>query len=140
MFCTRCGHDMAEGTAFCPNCGASSAGTPQPDAAQPPPAYGQPPAYTPPPAYGAPAVAYDPTLRSKLVAGLLGIFVGGLGVHRFYLGYTAIGVAQLALFLVLGIPTCGIGCIAASIWGLIEGILILTGSINQDAQGRPLRD
>src|SRR5258707_374960 len=32
--------------------------------------------------------------KSKLVAGLLGIFLGGLGVHRFYLGYIGIGIAQ----------------------------------------------
>ncbi len=69
--------------------------------------------------------------RSKLAAGLLGIFLGGLGVHRFYLGYTAIGVVQL----ILTICTCG----ASSVWGLIEGILCLTGHI-RDVDGRPLRD
>jgi TM2 domain-containing membrane protein YozV len=70
--------------------------------------------------------------KSKIAAGLLGIFLGGLGVHNFYLGYTQKGIIQL----VLGICTCGL----SSIWGLIEGIMILTGSINTDAQGRPLRD
>jgi TM2 domain-containing membrane protein YozV/ribosomal protein L40E len=83
--------------------------------------------------------AFDPTLKSKLAAGLLGIFLGGLGIHRFYLGYTGIAVAQLILGL-LGIFTCGITSIAAAIWGLVEGILILTGSINKDAQGKPLRE
>jgi hypothetical protein len=68
--------------------------------------------------------------RSQLVAGLLGIFLGGLGVHRFYLGYTAIGVAQLLVTFV----TCGLG----AVWGFIEGILILTGSLNADAEGKPL--
>lgn len=67
------------------------------------------------------------------------MFLGGLGVHRFYLGYTGIGVAQLVLAL-LGFLTCGITSIAAAIWGLIEGILILTGSINKDAQGKLLRE
>jgi hypothetical protein len=35
--------------------------------------------------------------KSKLVAGLLAIFVGGLGIHNFYLGYTNRGVTQLLL-------------------------------------------
>jgi hypothetical protein len=71
--------------------------------------------------------------KSKLVAGILGILVGWAGVHRFYLGYTAIGVAQIFVTLV----TCGMGYI----WGLIEGILILVGStITTDADGRPLKE
>ena len=76
--------------------------------------------------------AYDPR-KSKLVAGLLGIFLGGLGVHRFYLGYTGIGIAQIVVTLV----TCGVGVV----WGLIEGILILAGSsITTDANGQPLKE
>lgn len=78
-------------------------------------------------------------LKSKMAAGLLGVFLGALGIHRFYLGYTAIGVAQLVLAL-LGVVTCGITTLAAWIWGLIEGILILTGTIDKDAQGRPLKE
>jgi TM2 domain-containing membrane protein YozV len=71
--------------------------------------------------------------KSKLAAGLLGIFVGGFGVHRFYLGYTGIGVAQI----VVTFLTCGVG----ALWGLIEGILILTGSsITTDADGQTLKD
>ena len=70
--------------------------------------------------------------KSRLAAGLLGILLGGFGVHRFYLGYVGIGIAQIAVTLV----TCGIGCI----WGFIEGILILTGSTNTDANGQPLTD
>jgi len=71
--------------------------------------------------------------KSKLVAGLLGILLGGLGVHRFYLGYTAIGVAQILVTFI----TCGVG----AIWGLIEGILIMVGStITTDAEGRTLKE
>jgi TM2 domain-containing membrane protein YozV/RNA polymerase subunit RPABC4/transcription elongation factor Spt4 len=72
------------------------------------------------------------TAKSKLAAGILGIVLGGLGIHRFYLGYVGIGIAQIAVTLV----TCGIG----AIWGFIEGILILTGTINKDAKGQPLKD
>jgi TM2 domain-containing membrane protein YozV len=101
-----------------------------------------PPAGYPPPAPfpgGYPGVPLNP-LKSKLVAGLLGIFVGGFGVHRFYLGYNTIGIVQILVTVVGGIVTCGLGWIAGAIWGLVEGILILTGSINRDAQGRPLAE
>jgi hypothetical protein len=72
--------------------------------------------------------------KSKLIAGLLGILLGGFGVHRFYLGYVAIGVAQILVTLV----TFGL---LGWLWGMIEGILILTNStITTDADGRPLRE
>ena len=111
---------------------------PPPAAATPPPApgYQQPPAYQQPMAAGGvPAVGPDGTpLKSKMVAGLLGIFLGGFGVHNFYLGNTNKGIIQIVVTLV----TCGIG----AIWGTIEGILILVGNdgFSTDAQGRPLTD
>lgn len=70
--------------------------------------------------------------RSKMAAGLLGIFLGGLGVHRFYLGYTKMGIIQIAVT----ICTFGVG----QIWGIVEGIKILTGSFDRDADGRSLRN
>jgi hypothetical protein len=69
--------------------------------------------------------------KSKMAAGLLGIFFGGVGVHRFYLGYKRMGIIQIIVFCC----TCGV----SSLWGCIEGILILAGIIDKDAQGRPLR-
>ena len=69
--------------------------------------------------------------KSKMTAGLLGIFLGGLGIHNFYLGYTGKAIAQIALTFCFG---------AGAIWGLIEGILILTGKIDKDAKGNPLTD
>jgi len=69
--------------------------------------------------------------KSKLAAGLLGIFLGGFGIHRFYLGYVGIGIVQIIVTLI----TFGFG----ALWGFIEGILILAGGIDKDAQGRPLR-
>jgi TM2 domain-containing membrane protein YozV len=79
-----------------------------------------------------------PQPKSKVVAGLLGIFLGGLGIHRFYLGFTKIAVIQLILTLVLGAFTFGIVCL----WGVIEGIMIIAGSaqFQRDAHGVPLRD
>ncbi len=75
--------------------------------------------------------------RSRVAAGLLGIFLGWLGIHRFYLGYSGVGVVQLLLGLG-GCATFGATSAISSIWGLIEGILILAGSMNTDAEGRPL--
>lgn len=67
--------------------------------------------------------------KSKMTAGLLGIFLGGLGIHNFYLGYTGKAIAQICLSFCFGV---------GYIWGLIEGIMILCGSINTDANGIPL--
>jgi hypothetical protein len=66
--------------------------------------------------------------KSKMIAGLLQIFLGYLGAGRFYTGHIGLGVAQL----LLGWLTCGI-------WPLIDGIMMLMGKV-PDAQGRPLRD
>jgi TM2 domain-containing membrane protein YozV len=77
--------------------------------------------------------------KSKLAGGLLGIFLGAFGVHRFYLGFNTIGIIQLILGLA-GILTCGLTTLASAIWGIIDGIMILTGSIATDANGVPLRD
>jgi TM2 domain-containing membrane protein YozV len=89
-----------------------------------------PPGYAPAPSPAAPDAGAP--LKSRLTAGLLGIFLGAFGVHRFYLGYTSMGVLQV----LVTIATCGIG----GFWGLVEGILILSGkAITTDADGRPLR-
>lgn len=74
--------------------------------------------------------------KSKIAAGLMGIFLGYFGVHNFYLGYTGKAVAQL----LITILSCGILSFASGIWGLIEGILILAGSIEKDAKGNMLID
>jgi TM2 domain-containing membrane protein YozV len=110
--------------------GAGPGYPPPPGAAGYPPP--PPPGYGPPPSYGCGYV--DPQAKSKLAAGLLGIFLGGFGVHRFYLGYTKIGIIQI----LVTVFTCGIG----SLWGFIEGILYLIGTdgYTTDADGRPLKE
>jgi TM2 domain-containing membrane protein YozV len=65
------------------------------------------------------------TQKDWLTTLLLCIFLGGLGVHRFYTGHTAIGVVQL---LTLG------GC---GVWALVDLIMIITGDF-RDANGLPL--
>lgn len=66
--------------------------------------------------------------KSRMVAGLLQIFLGWCGAGRFYTGHMGIGVAQL----LVGWVTCGI-------WPLIDGIMMLMGKVT-DSQGRPLRE
>ena len=78
----------------------------------------------------------NPNAKSKIAAGLLGIFLGAFGVHNFYLGYTGKAIAQLLITLL----SCGVLSFASGVWGLIEGILILTGSITVDGNGNELRD
>lgn len=78
----------------------------------------------PPPAGWAP--------KQKLVAGILGILLGGLGIHSFYLGNNKKGIMQI----VLSIVTCGI----LSLWGLVDGIMILIGNAKTDAYGVPLTE
>ena len=83
------------------------------------------------------AVAFMPAQqKSKIAAGILGILVGFLGIHNFYLGYTGKGIAQL----LISVLSLGLLSPISGLWGLIEGILILTGSINVDATGIPLAD
>lgn len=89
--------------------------------------------------YGQPImnpIPYGYKQKSKLAAGLLGILIGSFGVHNFYLGYTGKAVAQLLITLL----TCGAGAVISGIWALIEGIMILTGSINVDGKNVPLTD
>jgi TM2 domain-containing membrane protein YozV len=125
MFCRHCGSEAAPVAVVCVKCGAPIAAAESPSVAAPPP-------YVPPPA--------APTFpaRSRVVAGLLGVFFGYLGVHRFYLGYTEIGLLQLALFLGLSLLTCGLAAPFVVLWGLIEGIVILAGGFDRDADGRAL--
>lgn len=68
------------------------------------------------------------TSSKKMLAGILGIVLGSLGVHKFILGYTTEGIIMLVVTLVVGIPTCGAGVGIMGIIGLIEGIMYLTKS------------
>ena len=91
------------------------------------------------PGYPAGAGAYVADQKSKVAAGLLGIFLGGFGAHNFYLGNTGKAVAQLLITLLSLFLLSWI----SAIWGLIEGILILSAQPGAqpwgvDARGVPL--
>ncbi|MDA7518709.1 TM2 domain-containing protein [Akkermansiaceae bacterium] len=60
----------------------------------------------------------------KVLAGILAILLGSLGIHKFVLGYQKEGI----ILLVITVVTCGFGAMVTSIIGLIEGIIYLTKS------------
>ncbi len=64
----------------------------------------------------------------KIPAGICGVLLGWLGIHKFILGYTTAGVIMLLVSLLGGLLTCGIATWVMAIIGLIEGILYLTRS------------
>lgn len=110
---------------------------PPPGGSYPPPPGGYPP---PPGAYPPPGMTADPNApygydpygrpysdKSKIVAGVLQLTLGGLGIGRFYIGHVGLGIAQLL--------TCG----GFGIWALVDGIMLLTGNNTTDSQGRILR-
>lgn len=113
-YCHNCGKPIAPESTVCLNCGVANQG------------------------------ASNSGAKSKIAAGLLGIFLGSFGVHNFYLGYTTKAVIQLVTTLVGYLLCCVVigvvPVIAVAIWGLVEGIMILTGAINRDGKGMPLVD
>ena len=120
-FCTNCGQELESDASFCYNCGKRINEKTKSQSEK-----------TTKTNTSSNNSVYAP--KSKIAAGLLGIFLGCFGVHNFYLGYNNKAVAQL----LITVLSCGILSFASGIWGLIEGILILTGSINEDSEGNPL--
>jgi TM2 domain-containing membrane protein YozV len=138
MNCVNCGGTLQQGQSRCRKCGSV---VEQATPLQTPPiqsAPGQLPVQvviqTVPPPQASPVPQRIGPPRSRVAAGVLGILLGAFGVHRFYLGYTGIGVVQL----LISVLTCGYGALISGLWGLIEGILILTGKFDRDAYDRPL--
>ncbi|MBI2918564.1 MAG: TM2 domain-containing protein [Chloroflexi bacterium] len=109
IYCSSCGAIIKRRAEICMRCGVRVVGPP----AAPP----------------APATTFSD--KSRLTAGILGILLGGIGVHRIYLGNIGIGILQI----VVSIITLGIG----SLWGFVEGIIIIAGGNWKDSRGMPLR-
>jgi TM2 domain-containing membrane protein YozV len=94
--------------------------------------------------------------RSRAVAGALGLLLGGLGAHRFYLGYVRVGLVQLSVtvgaFVIAAVTALilkqnwfdvlivggGVAMLGV-LWGIFEGVAIFAGLLESDADGRPLR-
>lgn len=102
-FCANCGKEINPGAAICTTCGASVVNAPAANAEQ----------------------------KSKLVAVLLAFFLGGIGIHDFYLGYNKNGIIKIVLTVCTGV--------GGSIWALIDFIRLLTGSLHTDATGAELK-
>ena len=118
-----------------PSYGAPQYGAPQYNTQYQPP---QQPYYQP--QYSVPPAGY--LQKSRLAAGLLGILLGTLGIHNFYLGFTTRGVVQLLVSIIGGIFTCGMATVAIAVWGFVEGVLLLAASPSRmyDGHGVILRD
>ena len=131
-FCAHCGTSLDEGTKFCQNCGSNceAVSAKAPEAPQMNATMVNNPA---------PTVSMNSAAvpgKSRVVAGLLGLFFGSLGVHNFYLGRTGRAVAQL----LITVLSCFLLSFISGIWGFIESILILCENVQVDGKGNPLKD
>lgn len=121
MYCTNCGKEVHEKAVACPACGVpprherkfcNACGTPTE------------------PGRTSCAKCGVSTLpagtKDKVAAGLLGIFLGSIGIHKFYLGYTTEGLIMLLGTLIGSFITCGASAGVLGIIGLVEGIIYLT--------------
>jgi len=111
MYCYSCGAVIKKLAELCVHCGVRVN-----------------PTYSP---ASAPTLAADFSQRSRVAAGILGLLLGWLGVHRFYLGNIGIGIIQI----IVTIITFSLG----GVWGFIEGVIIISGAPWRDAEGKPLR-
>jgi len=105
MFCPNCGNEVADHAVVCVKCGG------------PLRRVGVPASYP-----------FNPSAKSRTAFILLGIFLGGLGIHNFYAGYAGKGVAQLLITLL----TCGLAGFITWVWAVIE-----VCTIQVDATGQP---
>lgn len=106
VVCTSCGFKPMDGNLYCQNCGAATKAD-------------QEICISCGFKLSKPQSTYT---KSKIAAGLLGIFLGALGIHKFYLGYNTQGL----ILLLVTVLTCGFGGFITGIIGIVEGIIYLT--------------
>lgn len=131
MFCKNCGAEINGDAKFCAGCGTPVAAAEQEQNTQQQTYYteqqpndAQYETYQAEPVYQAKPVAS----KNKIVAGLLAIFLGSLGIHKFYLGYTKSGLIMLLVSVIGSILSFGISAAVMEVIGIIEGIMYLTKS------------
>ena len=78
--------------------------------------------------YQQPCAQAVPNTKDHVAAGLLAIFLGSLGIHKFYLGYNTPGVIMLAVTIVGSIFSLGIAGLAMVVISIVEGVLYLSKS------------
>lgn len=123
MFCRKCGANIGEETK-CPYCGYEHVSDVETETTNNTYEHANQEQYE----YNTYTTQTKYCAKSRLVAGLLQLFLGFFGVGRFYLGYVLYGILQI----VVTVVTCGIGGI---LWGFIDGLLILCRVVNTDARG-----
>ena len=101
IYCKHCGTQLAFNAIMCVRCGAATDNF---------------------------ADAAGKGAKSRTSYVLLGFFLGGLGIHNFYAGYTGKGVAQLLITLL----TLGFGAVIVWPWVIVEMF-----TVTQDATGQP---
>ena len=74
-----------------------------------------------------PVPPYNPGDSKRVAAGVCGLLLGALGIHKFILGYTSAGL----IMLLCSVLTCGFAWPIMHVIGLIEGIIYLTKSDEQ---------
>jgi len=119
--CSQCGAPVDAKASICKYCGADIVVQPQFSTQQQAPHYTPPkaPIYTQQQVY--PPNNVDIYEKSKTVAGVLAIFLGAMGIHKFYLGHIGMGIVYM-MFCWTCIP---------SIIGIVEGIIYLTSTDEQ---------
>lgn len=129
-YCKKCGRQLEDDVVFCPTCGANqqAENTESSDNVT------------------NPVVSQNNTRvefgeevsgKSRAVAAILAILLGGFGAHNFYLGKTNYAIAQLLLTLIGWIVI--VGPFVSAIWAFVEFIIILCGSA-KDSEGLPVTD
>jgi TM2 domain-containing membrane protein YozV len=135
VFCTKCGSQLNEGSAFCSKCGAASTSV-------------------------VAESAVDVSPKSRLATSLLAWFLGIFGAHRFYVGKPGTAVIMLLMGIVAGVcyigglfgglasegevPIWGLLVIAGVlyfavwIWSIIDFIIAVTGNF-KDSQGKVIK-
>ncbi len=108
LFCKSCGNENPKETLYCLSCGVQQRRIP--------------------PYKSIAKKLFHAKEKSVLLAVVLTVLGGMLGVHNFYLNYTLKGILQALLFV------AGLG-IVSYIWAIIELVLILAGIIQKDGNG-----